>query len=200
MGQRLALGLDMGTNTGFAYTFYDPDQPIHWPMQPVYLGQWDLSAGPYDTGALRFVRFRHFLNILKPDIIFAEDVKYTPAEAVNYFNAAAILARAATSMEFFGAMKGTLAAWCEARQVPLGLIPIGTIKRRATGKGNANKEQVIAAANDLLGLGLVPEDYKTTGVDNVADSVFCLICGLDDYGDGVDPVPKARKRQKPKNA
>lgn len=182
---RIALGVDLGTNAGYSYTFFDPAKPYRIGENPVFLGQWDLSAGSYDSGAIRFVRFSHFLSAIKPDIVFFEDVKYTPSEAITKYNASALMARAATSAEFMGALKGTLAKWAEENDVPATSIPIGTIKKRATGKGNANKEDMIAAINSTLSLDLSAEDYKTTGVDNIADAFWCMICGLEEYGNGV---------------
>ncbi len=40
----------------------------------------------------------------------------------------------------------TLTAWAELRGIPYEGVPVGTIKRHATGKGNAAKEAMIAAA------------------------------------------------------
>ena len=72
---KTVLGLDLGTSCGYSYRFINKDN-ISKPV--VYAGQLDLSAGPYDSGAIRFVKLRHFLSAIKPDMVAFEDVKYTP--------------------------------------------------------------------------------------------------------------------------
>ena len=46
----------------------------------------------------------------------------------------------------YGGLMATLTAWAELRGVPYEGVPVGTIKRHATGKGNAGKAAMIAAA------------------------------------------------------
>ena len=172
--QRLYLGLDLGTSCGYAYALVERGR--NWFDKPpvVGVGLLDLSAGPFDSGALRFLRLRQVLHIIKPDIVGFEDVKYTPAETITKFNVGAIMARAATSCEFFGGMKSVLSTYCEEFDVPCQGFPIGTIKKRATGKGNANKEDMIKAANAARGFDLVVDGYATVGSDNVADAFWVL--------------------------
>ena len=49
-------------------------------------------------------------------------------------------------------------------------IPVGTIKKHATGKGNASKEMMIEAARKKLG-------YKDDD-DNEADALWILDAGI----------------------
>jgi Holliday junction resolvasome RuvABC endonuclease subunit len=58
-----------------------------------------------------------------------------------------------------------LTAWAENRKIPYSGVPVGTIKKHATGKGNANKEAMIAAA---VAMGYRPAD------DNEADALALL--------------------------
>jgi ribose transport system ATP-binding protein len=60
----------------------------------------------------------------------------------------------------------TLTAWAELRGVPYEGVPVGTIKRHATGKGNADKDAMIAAARAR---GFSPAD------DNEADAIALLL-------------------------
>ena len=39
----------------------------------------------------------------------------------------------------YGGFMGHLTAWCEHHQIPYQGVPVGTIKKHATGKGNASK-------------------------------------------------------------
>lgn len=181
----LVLGLDLGTNCGYSYCYVKQGELIVPEKLDIHIGQWDLSAGPYDSGALRFVRLRQFLSVLKPNLVAFEDVRYTPSEKLTKFNMHAILARAATSCEFFGALKATVCGWAEENGVPSGSFPIGTIKRRATGKGNANKSDMIRACNEMFRTEFDPENYETAGFDNAADSAFVCLLALEHYAKGL---------------
>lgn len=181
----IVLGLDLGTNCGYSYCYLTEGSSVVPEKLNMHIGQWDLSAGPYDSGALRFVRLRQFMSALKPDFVAFEDVRYTPSDKLTRFNAHAILARAATSCEFFGAMKSTVCTWSEENHVPCGSFPIGTIKRRATGKGNANKSDMIKACNELFSTEFDSENYETAGFDNAADSAFVCLLALEHYAKGL---------------
>ena len=181
----LVLGLDLGTNCGYSYAYVKDKELIVPEKLNMHIGQWDLSAGPYDSGALRFVRLRQFLSVLKPDLIAFADVRYTPSEKLTKFNMHAILARAATSCEFFGALKATVSSWAEENGVSCGSFPIGTIKRRATGKGNANKSDMIKACNEMFRTEFDSENYETAGYDNAADSAFVCLLALENYAKGL---------------
>jgi hypothetical protein len=181
----LVLGLDLGTNCGYAYAHMADGQRVDPEKVEMHLGQWDLSAGPFDSGAIRFVRLRQFLTLLDPDLVLFEDVKYTPAEKVTRYNAKALLARAAKSTEFFGALKATVATWCEENGVPCSSFGIGVIKKRATGKGNANKGDIIRACNRMFGSEMSDTEYETAGYDNIADAAFVCLLGLETYARGL---------------
>jgi hypothetical protein len=195
-GLRLALGLDLATTTGYAYTYFVPGEPYEIGGDTTGFGQWDLSAGPYDSGAIRFVRLRQFLAVVRPAIVFYEDSKYVPAEKPNLINMTAILARAARSIGLLDAFKAAVGSWCEAHDVPCQGIPIGAIKKRATGRGNADKPAVIEACNALFHAGLEVEGYESSGVDNVADACFCLLLGIEGYSMGVPEEPPRKKSKR----
>ena len=67
----------------------------------------------------------------------------------------------------------TLTAWCELHEVPYLGVPVGTIKKHATGKGNAGKAEVIAAMRTK---GFRPKD------DNEADALALLTWTVDQRG------------------
>lgn len=182
---KIALGLDLGTSCGYSLTVFDPKKPFKIDGQMTYAGQWDLSAGPYDSGGIRFVKLRHFLLAADPAVIFYEMVRYSPPEKVTKFNAAGLLARAATSMEFLGALRGIVVEWAEEFDRPCTGLSIQHIKKRATGKGNANKEAVIEAANAAFGADLEVAGHESAGTDNVADAMWVLALGLEQFGDGI---------------
>jgi Holliday junction resolvasome RuvABC endonuclease subunit len=74
------------------------------------------------------------------------------------------------SAHAYGGFMATLTAWCEANNIPYEAVPVGTIKKHATGKGNASKEAMIAAA---VARGFHPKD------DNEADALAILYWLLD---------------------
>jgi Holliday junction resolvasome RuvABC endonuclease subunit len=46
----------------------------------------------------------------------------------------------------YGGALAVVSAWCEEHGVPYEAFPVGTIKKHATGKGNASKSQMVEAA------------------------------------------------------
>ena len=67
----------------------------------------------------------------------------------------------------------SLTSWAELRGIPYEGVPVGTIKRHATGKGNANKAAMIAAAKAR---GFSPAD------DNEADAIAILHWAIETRG------------------
>jgi hypothetical protein len=70
-----------------------------------------------------------------------------------------------TAGHIYGGYLAHLTAWAEANRIPYHGVPVGTIKRHATGKGNADKAAVIEAVRKL---GFNPAD------DNEADALALL--------------------------
>jgi Holliday junction resolvasome RuvABC endonuclease subunit len=180
---KVILGLDLGTNCGYCYGFLTPKDEFI--IEPWQMGIWDLSAGPYDSGAIRFVRLRKFLSALSPDFVAYEDVKFTPEEALTRFSAARVLARAATASELIGAFRATVVTWCEENNLPCTGFGVGTIKKFATNIGNASKEEIIKACNEKFKTDFDPETYKSTGVDNIADAAFICLLAYNQYSSGL---------------
>ena len=73
----------------------------------------------------------------------------------------------------YGGLLATLTAWAETAGVAYQGVPVGTIKRHATGKGNANKDAMMAAARAR---GFSPAD------DNEADAIAILLWALETRG------------------
>lgn len=170
------LGLDLGSNCGVAIYDFIPGKKML--QEKLQLFQWDLSCAGLDSGASRFVRLRGFLNVVNPDAIAYEDVKYTPPREffVNKkFGIPAILARVATASEVLGGMKVTVATWAQEANLPSLGFGVTTIKKFATGNGRSNKEDMIKAANKTLNTAFDPAKYKADGIDNVVDAAFVLL-------------------------
>lgn len=135
----MLLALDLGTTTGYAFG-----------RQGVLVsGAVSFKPDKFAGGGMRFVLFRRWLHEL-PEI--PTRVAY---EAVR-------MHAAVDAAHIYGGLMATLTAWCEERKVPYEGVPVATIKKYWTGKGNAKKEHMIEAAQ-LLGFN--PKD------DNEADAL-----------------------------
>jgi len=180
----LVLGLDLGTRCGYAFALREKDG---WHLRPLQMGQLDLHAGPYDSGAIRFIRLRRYLAEFTPCAIFYEDVKFTPTMG-DQVSAAKMMARTSTASELIGSFKSTVCTWAEELDIPCQGYAISSIKKFAVGKGSVNKEGMIQACNTRYGTDFGIEDYKSTGVDNVADAAFVLHLGITEYGKGISNI------------
>ena len=141
----MILALDLGTKCGYA---------IGMACGSVVSGVWDLSGRRYEGGGMRYLRFRRHL---------ADVHAATPLHAVAFEEVRRHAAVDAAHV--YGGLLAHLSAWCEEHAVPYQGVPVGTIKKFACGKGNANKEAMIAAAREL---GFNPAD------DNEADALILL--------------------------
>lgn len=147
------LALDLGSKLGWAVSF-GPDDISH--------GTIEFRPGRHEGGGMQWLRFRKWLTEMHDE--------HGPIEAV-YFEE--VHRHAGTiAAHVYGGFLAHLTAWCEGRQpkVPYQGIPVGTIKKAWTGKGNANKDAMIAEAKAR---GFNPK------TDNDADALALLHCVLD---------------------
>ncbi len=136
------LSLDLGSITGWAMN-----------SDGIHGGVLNLKGGRYEGGGMRFLRFRQWLDALPviPEVIVYEEVRrHMGTDAAH----------------IYGGLQGQLTAWAEERKIPYEGIPVGTIKKFITGKGNAGKKEVIAGVEKK---GFAPED------DNHADALALLL-------------------------
>ena len=145
------LALDLGTTTGWALRGSDGH---------ITSGSESFRPQRFEGGGMRFLRFKRWLTELKAitsdiDCLHFEEVRrHVSTDAAHAY----------------GGFLATLTAWCEHHQIPYQGVPVGTIKKHATGKGNAGKEDVIAA---IRARGHVPID------DNEADALALLHWAID---------------------
>ena len=139
------LALDLGTTTG-------------WALQgtPILSGVWSLKGRRHDGGGMRFVRFRYHLETMH---------HLHPITRVAYEEVR--MHRGVDAAHIYGGLQAVLTSWCESEKIPYEAIHYAHIKRHMTGKGNANKEAMIAA---VRAKGFKPED------DNEADAIALLLC------------------------
>jgi crossover junction endodeoxyribonuclease RuvC len=140
------LALDLGHTTGWA---------LGSPDGGVTSGTAEFRQDRWQGGGIKFLKFKRWLTELKGHaggldlIVFEEMRRHLGVDSAH-------------------AMRGWLAiltAWCEHHGVPYEGVPVGTIKRHITGKGNSDKTAVIDAVRRL---GFQPAD------DNEADALALL--------------------------
>jgi len=142
----VVLALDLGTRSGWAFRGRDGQ---------IASGTVEFKNDRWQGGGMRLLRFKRWLTELKQaagalDAVFIEEVRrHAGVDAAHAY----------------GGFLAHITAWCEHHAIPHEAVPVGTIKRHVTGKGNASKEAVIAAVREL---GFDPVD------DNEADALAIL--------------------------
>ena len=140
------LALDLGTTTGWALRGSDGH---------ISSGSESFRPQRFEGGGMRYLRFKRWLTDIKQcnasidQVVFEEVRRHAGVDAAHAY----------------GGFMGQLTAWCEHHQIPYQGVPVGTIKKHATGKGNANKDAMLAA---VRGWGYAPVD------DNEADALALL--------------------------
>jgi len=154
LATRAILSLDLGTTTG-------------WAMQlaggVIESGTMFFRPSRYDGGGMRYLRFRGWLGSIATDapglsaVYFEEVRRHIGTDAAH----------------LYGGFLAMLTAWCEQNKIPYQGVPVGTIKRHVTGKGNADKAAMIEA---IRARGFSPAD------DNEADAIAILLWAIDTQG------------------
>lgn len=140
------LALDLGTTTGWALRTRDG---------AVTSGTQSFRPQRFEGGGMRFLRFKRWLTELK-----------THADGIDSLHFEEVRRHVSTdAAHAYGGFLATLTSWCEHHQIPYQGVPVGTIKKHATGKGNASKDEMITA---MRRRGHVPTD------DNEADALAIL--------------------------
>jgi hypothetical protein len=148
------LALDLGTTTGWALRSGDGI---------ITSGTVSLKPSRYDGGGMRYLRFTNWLTEL--------DRLSGPIAAIWYEEVRRHLGT--DSAHVYGGLLATLTAWGELRGIPYQGVPVGTVKKHATGLGNAGKGAVISA---IRARGFHPTD------DNEADAIAILIWAIETQG------------------
>lgn len=151
---RCVLALDLGTTTGWALRGHDG---------LITSGTVSLRPGRFDGGGMRYLRFANWLAEIDrlsgpmATIWFEEVRRHLGTDAAH----------------LYGGFLATLSSWCERSSIAYQGVPVGTIKRHATGKGNAGKAAVLAA---VRARGFSPAD------DNEADAIALLLWATETAG------------------
>lgn len=170
------LTLDLGTHTGWAVGHRG-----HLQASGVYV----LKGSRYDGGGMRYLRFRTWLG---------EMLRTTGPLDALYFEE--VRRHASTdAAHVHGGLLAHLTAWCEEQQpkVPYQGVPVGTIKKHATGKGNAGKDDMVAAMRRRFWPHLMPHHQALELTDdNEADALAILAWAFEQHPEA--PVKRDRVR------
>ena len=148
------LALDLGTTTGWALKGRDGS---------IVSGSQSFKPQRFEGGGMRFLRFKRWLTEVRQStdainlVVFEEVRRHLGVDAAHAY----------------GGFMGQLTAWCEHHEIPYEGVPVGTIKKHVTGKGNARKPEVMAA---VRALGYAPQD------DNEADALALLHWAIERQG------------------
>ena len=148
------LALDLGTTTGWALRGFD---------SMITSGTVSFKPGRYDGGGMRYLRFTNWLTEI--------DRLSGPIEAIYFEEVRRHLGTDAAHV--YGGLMASLTSWAELRGIPYQGVSVGTIKKHATGKGNANKLVMIDA---VRARGFTPTD------DNEADAIALLLWAIETRG------------------
>lgn len=120
------LALDLGTKTGWAVLS----------IGKAVSGVQDFSPRHRnDGGGMRYLAFQRWLTVVHQDVGGIKEIYFEEVRRHRGTDAAHV----------YGGFMAFLTAWCDERNIPYQGVPVGTIKKHATGKGNANKEAMVAA-------------------------------------------------------
>ena len=133
------LAFDLGTTTGMAWK-------DKYMLSEKFVNHQSFKPNRHEGGGMRFLRFREWLGKIKPKEV--ESVYYEEVRRHLGTDAAHI----------YGGFLSILTAWCEEYKIPYMGVPVGTIKKHATGKGNTNKAGMLEAAQSKLGYPGKQED------------------------------------------
>ncbi len=145
----------------------DPATKCGWAHSAHVSGEWDLNPGRDDDWGSRLVLFVSRLN----SILGQYGIEMVVYEAARH---------AAPKMQ--GALvrqamiQGALVHWCSENGIAYRGYSPSQIKKRATGKGNASKAKVVAAALERW-----PELAGMLTGDNEADALWLLDLARADY-------------------
>ncbi len=95
-------------------------------------GAWKLKAGRMDSYGMRYVRLLKYLDEIGPvhRMYFEEVKRHEGTESAH----------------LYGGIVATLTSWAEINAIQYAAIPVGSIKKTATGKGNAGKDLMLSSA------------------------------------------------------
>jgi hypothetical protein len=164
-----ALALAAGDPSGNAILALDLGQKTGWAVRTadgaIGSGTVEFKPGRFEGGGIAYLRFRAWL----------QEVGETAGGVGAVYFEEVRSHRGIAAAHAYGGFLAHLTAWAEANKIAYAGVPVATIKRQVAGKGNADKDAVIAA---VRALGFDPVD------DHEADALALLDWALKTGGRG----------------
>lgn len=143
------LALDLGCKTGWAY----------WNDGVVTSGTWKHTQ-THEHWDTRYLQLEICVDLLHE----SDGIEHVYYEHV-------VAHKGSYAAQIYGGFKGALVSWCFQQSIRAHPVPVGTIKKFATGKGNAKKPQMIEAAKKFC-------PFQKVLDDNQADALCILAYAL----------------------
>lgn len=142
------LALDLGTHMG-------------WALSDGASGTFHLQTDAqrrFEGAGMKWLRLRRFLDeVGMVSLVALEEVRHhTGTDAAHAY----------------GGALAVVTAWCEEKSIPHTAFSVGTIKKHATGKGNANKAAMMKSA--------VERGWDVVD-DNHADALWILDLAMKEH-------------------
>jgi hypothetical protein len=159
------LSLDLGTTTGWALRSRDGS---------IVSGSQSFKPQRFEGGGMRYLRFVRWLS----EVAVSDETEEGQVKRVNDTLLDRIVFEEVRShagvdaAHAYGGFMSHLTSFAERHAIPYEGVPVGTIKKHATGRGNANKLMMITA---MQALGHNPVD------DNEADALALLRWAIKTY-------------------
>lgn len=165
------LAIDPGTHCGYAWIDVPQPTPEDFRALGHQAGVWELKPDRFASQGMRFVHLKRMLIDVSPDFIVYEQVNFSH--------------KSTAAAQMYWGVVTTLQLFCEEHGVEYAGVTTGVVKKRATGKGNAGKPDMVNAANEFFRLepALSTSKSSSNTDDNVADALWLLQIGLETYGD-----------------
>jgi len=141
------LAIDPGTACGWARTT-NKGTGLAW-------GTWDIKPSRHEGAGMRWLKLEgkllRVMHVELPEVVVYEAVaRHAGTHAAHVY----------------GGIVAVIQTVCVRLEIPYTAQPVGTIKRHATGKGNASKAMMLGSARERWGDGVLD--------DNAADALWLL--------------------------
>lgn len=142
----IILSIDPGSSCGWA---------VGDRVQIFASGVWQLAPGRGESPGMRYIRLRNYLNQIREAY---PGLKLVVGEMAHQ--------RGGAATEYAIGVTTHLQSWCTEKHIEYATAHSATVKRWATGKGNAKKPDMVAAGRAR---------FKTTSLDdNEIDALWIL--------------------------
>lgn len=152
-----ALALDLATSTGWAY----------YTGSRIYSGVWDLSIKKHEPNGFRLKRLWVRLEVAR---------RIWGVEYLVYEQAGNLQGHAKRVLP---ALQGAVELWCCMQEVEYRNFAPTDIKKHATGKGTANKQDMLASAR-------IRWPDLNVQIHDQADALWLLDLALKEFSHGED--------------